>query len=103
MAIRSSTGSMSRAIASSSMADSSANMPGVSPGARNHDGVGTSRRARRWVLRRAAPPYIARATVAVCSVNSFRREDWLNASWETAVMVPSFAAPRRTRENVGVR
>ena len=39
---RSSIGSMPSAIASSSIADSSANMPGHSPGARIQDGVGTS-------------------------------------------------------------
>ena len=38
--------------ASSSIADSSANMPGHSPGARIHDGVGTSSFASRCVVRR---------------------------------------------------
>ena len=35
------------------MADSSANMPGASPGARIHDGVGTFSRASRCVVYRA--------------------------------------------------
>jgi hypothetical protein len=40
--MRSSIGSRPVAVASSSIADSSANIPGHSPGARIHDGVGTS-------------------------------------------------------------
>ena len=78
-------------------------MPGVSPGARNQDGVGTSRRVTRWVVRRCSPPYITRLAVAVCSVNSFSCEVWLNASWLIAVIVPSCSAAMRTRLKVGVR
>ena len=56
--------------ASSSIADSSANMPGHSPGARIHDGVGTSSATRRCVVRRFGAAYIIRVTTAVCSANS---------------------------------
>ncbi len=56
-------------------------MPGHSPGARIHDGVGTSSRASRCVVRRFAPAYIIRvgdrrllgeldAAVEVCSTTS---------------------------------
>ena len=53
--ILSSIGSMPQAIASSSMAHSSAYIPGHSPGARIHDGVGTSSGATRWDVLRFAP------------------------------------------------
>ena len=52
--MRSSTGSMPSATASSSIADSSANIPGVSPGARMIVGGGTSSRASRCVVRRCS-------------------------------------------------
>ena len=67
---RSSTGSIPEAIASSSIAHSRAYMPGVSPGARIHEGVGTSRRASRWLVRRLGAAYIVRDGTAVCSANS---------------------------------
>ena len=75
--MRSSIGSMPAATASSSIADSSANMPGHSPGARIHDGVGTSSATRRW---RGAPVgrrvHDARGD-AVCSANSAHRRGLL--------------------------
>ena len=62
-----------RRSASSSMADSSANMPGHSPGARIQDGVGTSSRTTRWVVRRCGAAYMCRVATADCSVNSLQR------------------------------
>ena len=56
------------------MADSSANMPGHSPGARIQDGVGTSRRTTRWVVRRCGAAYMCRVATAVCSANSLSVE-----------------------------
>ena len=101
--IRSSIGSRSQAIASSSIADSSANMPGHSPGARIHDGVGTSSATSRCRVRRSGAAYIIRVGVQVCSANSRTVEVCSNASWAIAVSRPSFVAPRRTRWIVGVR
>ena len=101
--IRSSTGSMAPAIASSSIAHSSAYMPGVSPGARIHDGVGTSRRTSRWLVRRLGAAYIVRVATAVCSANSRNVELCSKTSCEIAVRRPSASAPRRTRWMVGVR
>ena len=49
---------MPQAPASSSMADSRANIPGHSPGARIQDGVGTSSRTTRWVVRRCGAAYM---------------------------------------------
>ena len=45
-------------MAISSIADSSAYIPGASPGARIQDGTGTSSAARRWVVRRVSVAYI---------------------------------------------
>ena len=75
--IRSSIGSMPHAVASSSIADSSAYMPGHSPGARIHDGVGTSSAASRWPVRRlrtscASTPRSARRSRAA-SRSALRR------------------------------
>ena len=44
--------------------------PGHSPGARIHDGVGTSSAASRCVVRRFGAAYIIRVATAVCSANS---------------------------------
>ena len=68
--MRSSTGSSPQASASSSIADSSAYMPGHSPGARIQDGVGTSSAASRWLVRRCGAAYMPRVATAVCSANS---------------------------------
>src|SRR6184192_770772 len=56
-------------MASSSIADSSANMPGHSPGARIQKGVGTSSRASRCVVERLGTAYIiahAHSSVFLC-------------------------------------
>ena len=78
-------------------------MPGHSPGARIHDGVGTSRRTSRCVVRRLGAAYMTRVAVVVCSVNSRSVELCDQASWPIAVSVPSAVAPSRTRWIVGVR
>ena len=94
---------MPHATASSSIADSSANMPGHSPGARIHDGVGTSSATSRCVVRRSGAAYMWRVASAVCSANSCTVEVCSNASWPIARSRPSRAAPSRTRWIVGVR
>ena len=68
------SGRCPRRCASSSIADSSAYMPGHSPGARSHDGVGTSSATSRCAVRRFGAAYIQREQIAVCSANSFSRE-----------------------------
>ena len=78
--IRSSIGSSPHAIASSSIADSSAYMPGHSPGARIQDGVGTSSATRRCRVSRFGAAYIMRVGVQVCSANSRTVEVCSNAS-----------------------
>ena len=101
--IRSSTGSMPSATASSSIADSSAYMPGVSPGARIHDGAGTFSLASRWVVRIAGVPYMTRVLEAVCSANSVRMAVCSITSCVTAVSRPSAVAPSSRCWMVGVR
>ena len=86
---RSATGSTPAAPASSSMATSSAWEPGISPGARIHEGTATSSRASRWLVRRCSPAYIIRVMVAVCSANSWIVEVCENASCAIAVSRPS--------------
>jgi hypothetical protein len=61
---------MPHASASSSIAHSSANEPGASPGARIQRGVGTSRATSRCRVRRLGEAYITREITAVCSANS---------------------------------
>jgi hypothetical protein len=100
---RNSTGSTPQASASSSTATSGPNMPGHSPGARIHDGTGTSNAASRWVVRRFGAAYIVRLGTAVCSANSLIREVWETASIATAASLPSASHPSRTRWIVGVR
>jgi len=95
--IRSSTGSMRQACASSSMADSSANIPGHSPGARIQDGVGTSSRTTRWVVRRWGAAYMCLVATADCSANSLSVEVWSITSWHSATSLPSRPEPSRTR------
>ncbi len=85
------------------MADSSAYMPGVSPGARIHDGVGTSSRTTRCVVRRFTAWYITRVGAAVCSANSWTVEVCSTTSCMIAVSRPSGSAPSRIRWMVGVR
>ena len=85
------------------MADSSAYIPGVSPGARIHDGAGTFSRARRCVVRMAGEPYMTRVHAAVCSANSVRIAVCSTTSWVTAVSRPEASAPSATRWMVGVR
>lgn len=99
----SSTGSIPRAQASSSMADSSAYMPEASPGARIQDGLGTSSAATRCSVRLWGEAYMTRAGTAACSTNSLIREVWVTISWETLDRTPSRSAPRRTRCRVGAR
>ena len=101
LAIRSSIGSMPQATASSSIADSSANMPGHSPGARIHDGVGTSSATSRCVVSRSGAAYMWRVAIVVCSANSRTVEVCSKASCPIARSRPSRAAPRRTRWIVG--
>ncbi len=94
---------MRHASASSSMADSRANIPGHSPGARIQDGVGTSSRTTRWVVRRCGAAYMCLVATADCSVNSLRVEVWSKTSWHTAASRPSGLAPSRTRWIAGAR
>jgi hypothetical protein len=78
-------------------------MPGHSPGARIHDGVGTSSATSRCAVRRFGAAYIQREQIAVCSANSFSREVCSEASCEIACSRPSASAPSRSRWIVGVR
>ena len=78
-------------------------MPGHSPGARSHDGVGTSSATSRWPVRRFGASYIQREQIAVCSANSRTFDVCIVASCEIACSVPSSAAPSRSRWIVGVR
>ncbi len=100
---RNSIGSSPQAAAISSTAVSSPNMPGHSPGARIHDGTGTSSAASRWVVRRCGAAYIIRAGTAVCSANSLIREVCSTTSTLIAVSRPVRSAPIRMRWMVGVR
>jgi hypothetical protein len=100
---RSSIGSIPQLMASSSMAHSSAYIPGHSPGARIQDGVGTSSAARRCVVRRFSVAYIIREQIAACSANCSSVEVCSIASWTSAVSAPSRRAPSRMRWIVGVR
>jgi hypothetical protein len=86
---------MPQAPASSSMADSRANIPGHSPGARIQDGVGTSSRTTRWVVRRCGAAYMCLVATADCSANSLSVEVWSMTSWPTAISRPSGPAPSR--------
>ncbi len=63
-------GSRPHSTASSSIADSSANIPGLSPGARIHEFAGRSSRASRWVVRTLGVAYIVRVGTAAGSVIS---------------------------------
>src|ERR687893_16494 len=79
------------------MADSSAYIPGHSPGARIQDGVGTSSLASRWAVRRLGAAYIHREQIAVCSANS-------NICWRVAASLtarPVTLAVRAARTTVG--
>ncbi len=100
---RRSTGSMPRAHASSSMADSRAYIPGHSPGARIQEGLGTSRATTRCAVLLCGEAYMTRAGTAACSTNSLIREVCVATSWDTARSTPSRSAPRRTRCTVGAR
>ena len=81
---------MPQAIASSSIADSSANMPGHSPGARIHDGVGTSSATSRCVVRRFGAAYIIRVGDGGLLGELLRRvEVCSTTSWAIAVSRPS--------------
>ncbi len=95
--MRSAIGSRPQATASSSIATSPANIPGVSPGARIQDGTGTSSFAKRWLVRRFGDAYMMRVDVAVCSANSLKRAVCSMTSWTIAVRRPSRPAPRRMR------
>ncbi len=72
---------MPSSTASSSIADSSAYMPGHSPGARIQRGVGTSSRASRCEVARFGAAYIIRVAVAACSANSWTVEVCSQTSW----------------------
>ena len=100
---RSSIGSIPSSRASSSIDDSSAYMPGHSPGARIHEGVGTSSLASLCVVLRFGAAYIIRVTTAVCSANSAIVDVCSTTSCAIATSVPSRSAPRRSRWIVGVR
>ena len=78
-------------------------MPGISPGARIHDGTATSSAAIRWLVRRCSPAYIIRAAAAVCSAYSLMAELWLTVACSRARMRPSGSAPMRRCETVWVR
>lgn len=100
---RSSTGSIPRTQASSSMADSRAYIPGASPGARIQEGLGTSRALTRCTVRLWGEAYMTRAGTAACSTNSLIVEVCVTISWETETSTPSRSAPSRTRCTVGAR
>ena len=85
------------------MADSSAYIPGHSPGARIQEGVGTSSRASRCVVLRVGDAYIMRVATAVCSANSLTVELCSTTSWTMACSRPSPSAPSCSRWIVGVR
>jgi hypothetical protein len=85
------------------MADSSAYIPGVSPGARIHDGGGTLSRASWCAVRMAGVAYMTRVHAAVCSANSVRIAVCSTTSWAMAVSRPDASAPSATRWMVGVR
>ena len=78
-------------------------MPGASPGARIHVGLGTSSRVSRWRVRRFAPAYIIRAGTRGLLGELDQPEDCSHTSWAIAVSVPSCSAPSRMRWIVGVR
>ena len=78
-------------------------MPGHSPGARIHEGVGTSSLASLCVVLRFGAAYIIRVTTAVCSANSAIVDVCSTTSCAIATSVPSRSAPRRSRWIVGVR
>ena len=101
--MRSSIGSIRRATASSSIAHSSAYMPGASLGARIHDGNGTSSGARRCVVAMFGAAYIMRVAAAISSTYSLVRCVCAHTSWVIASRLPLASAPRRTRWIVGVR
>ena len=100
---RSRIGSTPQATASSSIATSWANTPGISPGARIHDGTATSSGISRWLVCRCGAAYIIRVAVAVCSANSLTREVCSTTRWSIATSVPSGFAPSRKRDTVAVR
>ena len=85
------------------MATSCAYMPGISPGARIHDGTATSSGISRWLVCRCGAAYIIRVGVAVCSANSLTRDVCSTTRWSMATRVPSGRAPRRNRDTVAVR
>ena len=84
------------------MADSSAYMPGHSPGARIQDGAGTASRTSRCVVRMAGVAYMTRVQAAVCSANSVRIEVCSTTSCATAVRRPEASAASCRRWMVGV-
>ncbi len=78
-------------------------MPGHSPGARIHDGTGTSSGTSRWLVSRLGEAYMIRVGVAVCSANSLIFEVSSTTSLLIACSRPPPSAPRRIRWIVGVR
>ncbi|CAM5580101.1 hypothetical protein SCYAM73S_08154 [Streptomyces cyaneofuscatus] len=100
---RSSTGSRPARSASSSRADSIANDPGASPGARIQVGDGTSSRTTWLAVRCASASYMTRATPALGSTNSYTVEVWLSERCSRARSLPSGSAPSLTRWVVGLR
>ena len=101
--MRSSIGSIRSATASSSIAHSSAYMPGASLGARIHDGNGTSSGARRWVVAMLGAAYIMRVAAAIWSMYTRTRDVCAQTSCVIASRPPLASAPRHTRWIVGVR
>ena len=61
-------------------ADTSPLQTARDPGARIHDGVGTSSAATWWVVRMFGAAYIIREQSAACSANSRNVEVWMTAS-----------------------
>lgn len=85
------------------MADSSANIPGHSPGARIHVGDGTFNLTRQCLVSRFGAAYMVRVGAAEYSQWSLVKDVCSKDTWDTAKRRPSASAPRRMRWMVGVR
>ena len=89
-------GSIASPHASSSIADSNANVPEASPGARMKVGVPTLRRTRKWLVSSLGQAYRIRVASAAGSSHSSIVDVLDVLSCRTAVSVPSRAAPSVT-------
>jgi hypothetical protein len=78
-------------------------MPGHSPGARIHDGAGTSSGASRWVVARLGAAYIILVGMPVCSAYSLIFAVCSTTSIAMAARRPDRSAASRMRWIVGVR